>query len=197
LSIASVLHAFGRAANQARARWYLFGAQAVALYGVPRTTADVDITVVTEDFTAGHLLAPLRRAGFQATVSDPAFVARTRVLPLVHQRTGLPVDVVLAGPGLEEEFVARVRMVDVGRRPIPVIAPEDLVVVKLLAGRVKDLEDVRALLARSDLAIDRRRVGETVAVLEALLGRSDLHRELAKLEPRRRRQRSPRRASRK
>lgn len=33
------------------------------------------------------------------------FVARTRVLPFLHQATGIPLDVVLAGPGLEKLFL--------------------------------------------------------------------------------------------
>lgn len=37
-ALASVLRAQG-------IRWYLFGAQAVALYGVPRLTADIDATI--------------------------------------------------------------------------------------------------------------------------------------------------------
>lgn len=35
------------------------------------------------------------------------FVERTRVLPMVHRGTAIPVDMVLAGPGLEELFLSR------------------------------------------------------------------------------------------
>jgi hypothetical protein len=37
--------AFAELAQRERIRWYLFGAQAVAAYGVPRTAGDVDITI--------------------------------------------------------------------------------------------------------------------------------------------------------
>ena len=37
--------AFAKFAEQENLRWYVFGAQAVAIYGVPRTTADIDITL--------------------------------------------------------------------------------------------------------------------------------------------------------
>ncbi len=87
-------------------RWYLFGAQAVVVWGRPRLTADVDITVqlVPQD-TAGFC-ADMEAAGFRLRVRDrDAFVARTRVLPFLHQPTQLPLDVVLAGPGLEEQFM--------------------------------------------------------------------------------------------
>ena len=37
-----------------------------------------------------------------------AFVRSTRVLPLIHIESSMPLDVVLAGPGLEEQFLDRV-----------------------------------------------------------------------------------------
>ena len=40
----ALLHAVERVAARLGIRWYLFGAQAVLLYGVIRTTADVDVT---------------------------------------------------------------------------------------------------------------------------------------------------------
>jgi predicted nucleotidyltransferase len=54
---------------------------------------------------------------------------------------------VLAGPGLEEQFLARAVLVDIGGVRVPVMSPEDLVVTKILAGRPKDIEDVRGILA--------------------------------------------------
>src|SRR5215470_14817091 len=42
---AVVLAALAEVAQQRKLRWYLFGAQAVAVYGVARTSADVDVTI--------------------------------------------------------------------------------------------------------------------------------------------------------
>ncbi len=45
------------------------------------------------------------RFGHELRVQDiDAFVETTRVLPFVHRVSRIPVDVVLAGPGLEEQF---------------------------------------------------------------------------------------------
>ena len=43
----------------------------------------------------------MREAGFDPAVDDPEFVRTTRVLPFVHRNTAMPLDVVLAGSGLE------------------------------------------------------------------------------------------------
>jgi hypothetical protein len=39
-------------------RWYLFGAQAVILYGVPRLSADVDVTLALAPDAPVHVAGP-------------------------------------------------------------------------------------------------------------------------------------------
>lgn len=95
-------------------RWYLFGAQAVIAYGVPRLSADVDVTVGLVPDDPDRFAREMDTAGFVLRVDDPGFVRRTRVMPFVHVATGMPLDVVLAGSGLEEEFLDRARSVDIG-----------------------------------------------------------------------------------
>ena len=54
------------------------------------------------------------------------------------------------------------------------ITPEDLVVTKILAGRPKDVEDVRGILRVRGDAIDPGRVRRLLGLLEAALGQGDL-----------------------
>jgi hypothetical protein len=120
-------------------------------------------------------VAAMREAGFTMRVPDPErFAAEVRVLPFVHSASGIPVDAILAGPGPEEEFLARARVVVISGVRVPVISPEDLVVTKILAGRPKDLEDVRGILRQSVARFDAEQVRSLLALLEAALDRSDL-----------------------
>ena len=57
-------------------------------------------------------------------------------------RPVIPVDVVLAGPGPEELFLARARQETVEEVAVKVASPEDVVAMKVLAGRPKDLHVV-------------------------------------------------------
>jgi hypothetical protein len=156
-------------------RWYLFGAQAAILYGAARLTADVDITLEAGPHPVEEILAALEARGFAPRMGDAlAFVTETRVLPMVHGPTRIPMDVVLAGPGPEERFLqnSTERLVD--GVPVPVAAPHDLVVMKVLAGRPQDLEDVVAILAAQGPRVDIERAMATLRLVEQALDRRDL-----------------------
>ena len=58
--------------------------------------------------------------------------------------------------------------------PVPVVEIADLVVLKVLASRPKDLEDVVTLLRVHAGAIDDTRVRAVLTMLEQALGQSDL-----------------------
>jgi hypothetical protein len=156
-------------------RWYVFGAQAALIWGRPRLTTDVDVTVQLGSVAPARLVAALETRSFARRLQmTDAFVNQTRVLPLVHEPSGLALDIVLAGPGLEELFLSRAVRVDVAGVSVPFISPEDLIVTKILAGRSKDIEDVRAVLAERG---DRLRVSDieqALGMLEDALGQSDL-----------------------
>jgi hypothetical protein len=155
-------------------RWYLFGAQAVIAYGVPRLSADVDVTVELDPDEPERFVREMETAGFALRVEDPEFVRRTRVMPFVHLATAMPLDVVLAGSGLEEEFLDRARAVDVGGTTVPLIDPADLIIAKVLAGRPKDTEDARGLWRLHGQDLDIGRIRRTLGSLERALGQSDL-----------------------
>jgi hypothetical protein len=167
-ALAEVLRARGT-------RWYLFGAQAVIIWGAPRMSADVDVTVEIEPEEADGFITLMEEAGFELRIRDvEEFVARTRVLPFLHLETEIPMDVVLAGPGLEELFLDRAHQVEVAGTTIPVISPEDLIVTKILAGRPKDIDDVSGILRERKSSLNLDLIRETLGLLDQALDRSDL-----------------------
>lgn len=168
-----LLHALAAVMEPNDWRWYVFGAQAVVAYGLPRMTADVDVTAALGETSPRTFVEKMTRGGFRLRVPDvDAFVAMTRVFPFVHEATGMPLDVVVAGPGLEELFLERAQRTLLGGVSVPVIAVEDLVVSKIIAGRPKDQEDVVGLLGAR--ALEKNQIRELLAEVEAALGQSDL-----------------------
>lgn len=171
----AVIAAVAGVMRSADVRWYLFGAQAVMVWGRPRMSVDVDVTAQVALEDAGRFAEVMTEAGFRLRVPDPeAFATKTRVLPFVHVATGVPLDVVCAGPGLEEQFLERAREVRIGGVVVPVISPEDLIVAKVLAGRPKDVEDVRGILQERLDELDLDRVRQDLSMIEQALSRGDL-----------------------
>src|SRR3954466_12714280 len=171
---ADVLRDLAAAMKDARARWYLFGAQAALAHGASRLTADVDATVSWQALDVEPLLRALRLRGFALRPAPPDFIERTRVVPLVHVATGIQTDLVLGGPGLEELFVQRAVERKIEGILVPVATAEDLIAMKVLGNRPKDLEDVRGLLAANAGQLDLAHVRRVLRDLEVALDRSDL-----------------------
>jgi hypothetical protein len=155
-------------------RWYVFGAQAVIAYGLPRLSADVDVTVELRPDEPERFVREMEAAGFSIRVHDPDFVRRTRVLPFIHVATAMPIDVVLAGSGLEDEFLGRAQVADLGGITVPLISLDDLIIAKVLAGRPKDIEDARGLWRIHGGDLDAGRIRRILRQLEEALGQKDL-----------------------
>lgn len=155
-------------------RWYVFGAQAALVWGRPRLTTDVDVTVKCSAPT-DRLVRGLEMHGFSLRIdAADSFIRTTRVVPLEHRSSGLALDVVLGGPGLEDLFLERAVPLDVSGTLVPFISAEDLIVTKVLAGRAKDIDDVRGVLSERGATLDIQHIRETLALLEEALGQSDL-----------------------
>lgn len=167
----SLVKVFTRASLQ----WYVFGAQAAIFYGSTRLTADVDITVLLGDYPLDDLLDLLQEEGFEVRASNPHTLFRkTRVLPVVYTPSSLPVDIVAGGAGLEEQFAGSAQSYDLDGVKVPIARSEDLVAMKILAGRAKDLQDVSFILRAQLTKIDADDIRATLKLIEAALGRSDL-----------------------
>jgi hypothetical protein len=160
----------------------VFGGQAVVAYGRPRMTADVDVAVDAGGQTNLDLVRVLRDDGFGTRFElDGNFLSNARLLPMVHVATAMPVDVVVVQPGLQQEFLARSRPIDVGGVRVPMISPEDLIASKILAARRRDLEDVRGVLLERWETLDFEQLNSVVARLDIVLEDQKLRRRLDRL----------------
>lgn len=126
----------------------LIGGLAVAAWGAPRATEDIDLLADMDP--SPELDAAFRAAGFEVEwrrgePDDP--------VPLLLRLRGSSapeVDVICATRDWEREMLDRAIRVRIPEGPeTPVIAVEDLLVLKLMAGGPRDLADVADLLARA------------------------------------------------
>jgi hypothetical protein len=72
-------------------------------------------------------------------------VARSFILPLRHRQTGIKVDIAIGMSGFERQVTKRAKLIMVGDREIAFATAEDVLIMKVLAGRPRDLEDARGI----------------------------------------------------
>jgi hypothetical protein len=148
----------------------VIGGVAASLLGRPRTTADVDVLVLVEEGRWASLLAAGTRHGIRPRIDDALeFAAGSRVLLLRHEPTGLDLDVSLGLLPFEEQVVRTAERTAVADLSVPLPTPENLVVMKAVAGRPRDLVDIEGLFeVHPDLDVEsvRRQVAEFSRILE-------------------------------
>ncbi len=140
----------------------VIGGLAVIVRGQPRATVDVDVTVALTVDDAIRLLEPLGESGFATLFPEVEQVVRTAfLLPLRHTKTGVPIDVAIGVSGFESQLIQRASIEDLGSVRVPVASSEDLILMKLLAGRPQDSADVEHIRRRQAGRLDWSYLQET------------------------------------
>jgi len=125
----------------------IIGGVAASLVGRPRFTADVDAVVLVDDGEWEHAIGSAARHGLTPRIADVLqFATRTRVVLLRHENSGIDVDVSLAALEFEREVIERASTVSVGSLQLLLATAEDLIIMKALARRPRDIADIEALL---------------------------------------------------
>ena len=153
--------------------YMVIGGMANALWGVPRATLDVDVTVWAPPGPPDATLA-LFDGPFRVRPADPrAFVRKTRVLPL-ETDDGVRIDVIFAMLPYEENAIRRAVVHTVSGYPARFCRAEDLVILKIISERQRDRDDVRAVLHRQRETLDRAYLDPRIAELAELLERPEI-----------------------
>ncbi len=126
-------------------RYALIGAAAMAVHGVSRATADVDLLTIDALALRRETWSALESRGLAVRISkgdadDPlAGVVRVGAAPEA-------VDVVVGRHAWQREQIEAAVRRPIGEIEVPVVTPAGLVLLKLDAGGPKDAWDIRSLL---------------------------------------------------
>jgi len=122
------------------------GALAMAVHGVVRATKDLDVLVVTPQVRIPEVFSLVRRHGFEG--DDATLIRELRENGYAQLASG-PVSVEILAPVLPYHRTLPDRAVtfEVSGTKVPFVSIEDLVVLKMLWRRPKDVPDVHSLLA--------------------------------------------------
>jgi hypothetical protein len=175
------LNALQRLLEQFDNRGVIIGGIAASLLGQPRLTADLDAVILLSTQDLPRLIKIAAIEGITARIVDAEdFARKNRVLLLQHTISGINIDISLGVLPFESEMVERGQEIVIGELHLRLPTPEDLIIMKAVAHRQKDLADIQAIAA-SHPDLDKERVRFWVEQFGEALDLPDLWKTISKL----------------
>jgi hypothetical protein len=128
-----------------KVRFLLVGAYAVAVYGYPRATKDIDFFVGATPENASSVMRALRLFGAPlSNVSESDFSSEGIVFQIGSSPRRIDILTRISGVGFERAYANR-KTICVEGMELPVISLVDLIANKRASGRTQDLADAERL----------------------------------------------------
>jgi hypothetical protein len=128
----------------------VIGGQAVLLYGEPRLTRDIDITMGIGADGLDRVKKIILIVGLKILVEkEREFVERNMVLPTIDKKSGIRVDFIFSFSSYERQAIERAKNIKLGRSLVRFASLEDVVIHKVIARRARDIEDVKSILLKN------------------------------------------------
>ena len=129
----------------------IIGGQATLLYGEPRLTRDIDITLGVNTDRLNEIITIIKKLRLKIIPDDVEnFVNGTFVLPVIGSK-GIRIDFIFSFTEYELQAIDRSNKIRAGGIYINYASVEDLIIHKIFAGRQMDLEDVRVILKKQNV----------------------------------------------
>lgn len=146
----------GRWLEATRTQAVIVGGVAVSFLGRPRFTHDIDALAILSEQAWEGALAAAPAYGIVPRIEKPLeFARRTRVLLLRHTPSAIDIDVILGGLAFEQSAVEHGRVSKVSGVSVRLPRVEDLLIMKAIAHRPQDMQDIEGLLdAHPDANLD-------------------------------------------
>ena len=138
--------------NDKHIEYLLVGGYAVAYYGYPRPTADMDVWVAINAKNAAALVGVLKEFGFNVPqLSAEIFEKENQIVRMGNPPMRLEILTSIDGIRFDQAYERRV-MDSIDGQRVNIIGLEDLKRNKAAAGRPKDLDDLLKLVNVPPLA---------------------------------------------
>jgi predicted nucleotidyltransferase len=158
----STIEAVQRLLSKFDNRGVIIGGIAVGFLGKPRFTEDVDAMFLLSTDAISKLLNEAKAEEILPRIPDAEnFARKSRVLLLKHTPTNINIDISLGILPFEEEMVDRGSIQSTATLSVRLPTPEDLIIMKAIAHRPKDLEDIRSIIDKHP-SLDNDRIKQWV-----------------------------------
>jgi predicted nucleotidyltransferase len=159
----------------------IIGGIASSFLGRPRMTKDIDVLVILDNEKWPDLIEQASKAGFDTRISESLKFAReNRVLLLRHRQSSIEIDISFGLLPFEKEAIRNKTIFAVKGISVPLPSPEDLIIMKALPSRSKDLEDIEGII-NANPDINLRRIRRYVKEFSEILTMPEISEKLEKI----------------
>ncbi len=145
MTLPSDFKEFLKLLNSHRVEYLLIGGYAVAYYGYPRATADMDLWVAISPANAERAANALREFGFDVPELTPqTLLATNKIVRMGAPPLRIELMTTISGVTFAECYKARTAATIDGVE-VPLISLDDLKANKRASARFKDLDDLENL----------------------------------------------------
>lgn len=161
-----ILEGMAREFDRRAIPYMLIGGQAVLIYGEPRLTRDIGVTIGGGPDRLDTILQAAAACGWKVLAKSPeAFVRDTMVLPCLEQASGMRIDIMFSLTRYERQAIQRAPRVQIGKAEVRFASAEDVIIHKIFAGRPRDMDDVKGILLKQP-ALDRKYIDHWLKELD-------------------------------
>lgn len=130
--------------------YMIIGGQAVLLYGEPRLTKDIDITLSLNPTQYKKLEKIVKELKLEIIPPNPEqFVKETFVLPTLDPKTNMRIDFIMSFSDYEKQAFKRTNKIKLDNIEINYASLEDIIIHKIISGRPRDIEDIKNILLKN------------------------------------------------
>jgi len=148
----------------AKMPFMVIGGVAASVLGQPRLTQDVDALAILPEADWAKAVSTAAGHGILPRIENPLdFARRSRVLLMRHTESAINIDLIFGRLQFEQTAIDNSEIHDIDGLRVRLPRVEDLLIMKAIARRPKDLQDIEGLLAahpEADVVAVRQRVRE-------------------------------------
>lgn len=137
-----------------RVPYVLIGAWALAVWGRPRATTDLDFLVLVNEEDLGRLSSQMIRAGMELDETWLEWNPMLRGAQLRFQWQEVSIDLLRPRDQHDQQIFQRRRKKRMDGRYYWVVSAEDFILQKLKVGRPRDFEDAVSVVERRQKELD-------------------------------------------
>jgi hypothetical protein len=130
--------------------YMIIGGQAVLPPGEPGMSKDIGFSLAIDTDQLPDVLNLLKELKLRVLMDNPDdFSKKIKVLPVIENTSGIRVDFIFASSEYDKIAISRAVSVRFGKVAVKFASVEDLIIHKIIAGSLKDIDDVKSILSRN------------------------------------------------